>query len=199
MIESFEGLTGTCTECILGLCTKHCQFDNHLLNKPLLCLWSQHLACNIKNEVKITGCQAHCSKSSFFVPRKLSNFFGVKNSWKCCGFGLFSCGQLWFHEKNCQKNWAKNSWKCWGFVKIEVLDKNLTFRIVCLRCCCYAATEFWLLSLKSKLGRGKRALFGNKRCLFCEWEKQAFKLQFYFLKSEHQIIKCSCRVCCILK
>ena len=37
----------------------------------------------------------HCSKSSFFVqkfnfdfPRKLS-----KNSWKCCGFGLFSCWQ----------------------------------------------------------------------------------------------------------
>ena len=25
----------------------------------------------------------------------------------------------------------KNSWKCWSFVKIELLDKNLTFRIVC--------------------------------------------------------------------
>ena len=25
----------------------------------------------------------------------------------------------------------KNSWKCWDFVKIEFLDKNLTFRIVC--------------------------------------------------------------------
>ena len=25
----------------------------------------------------------------------------------------------------------KTSWKCWGFVKIEFLDKNLTFRIVC--------------------------------------------------------------------
>ena len=52
----------------------------------------------------------HCSKSSFFVqkfnfdfPRKIVDFFGVKNSWKCCGFGLFSCWQLWFHEKNCQK------------------------------------------------------------------------------------------------
>ena len=40
----------------------------------------------------------HCSKSSFFVqqfnfdfPRKLSFFWGVKNSRKCCGFGLFSC------------------------------------------------------------------------------------------------------------
>ena len=26
----------------------------------------------------------------------------------------------------------QNSWKCWGFVKIEFLDKNLTFRMVCL-------------------------------------------------------------------
>ena len=57
----------------------------------------------------------HCSKSSFFVqkfnfnfPRKLSIFFWVKNSWKCCGFGLLSCWQLWLHEKNCQK---KIRWK----------------------------------------------------------------------------------------
>ena len=59
--------------------------------------------------------QTHCSKSSFFVqkfnfdfPRKLSIFWGVKNSWKCWCFGLFSCWQLWFHEKNCQKNFG---WK----------------------------------------------------------------------------------------
>ena len=30
-----------------------------------------------------------------------------------------------------KKTWVKNSWKCWNFVKIEFLDKNLTFRIVC--------------------------------------------------------------------
>ena len=54
---------------------------------------------------------AHCSKSSFFCqknqlwfPEKIVDFFWVKNSCKCCGFGLFSCWQLWFHEKNCQKN-----------------------------------------------------------------------------------------------
>ena len=40
----------------------------------------------------------------------------MKNSWKCSGFGLFSCWQLWFHEKNCQKKFGvKNSWKCCGF------------------------------------------------------------------------------------
>ena len=72
----------------------------------------------------------HCSKSWFFVqkfnfdfPRKLSISFEVKNSWKCCGFGLFSCWQLWCHEKICQKKFEwKNSW--------NFLDKKLTFRIV---------------------------------------------------------------------
>ena len=39
------------------------------------------------------------------ISRENCRFFGgVKNSWKCCGFGHFSCWQLWFHEKNCQKN-----------------------------------------------------------------------------------------------
>ena len=79
----------------------------------------------------------------------------VKNSWKYCGFGLFTCWQLWFHEKNCQRKTRENvvvldflhvnnfdftrkivkkkfGWKCCGFVKIEFLDKNLTFRIVCI-------------------------------------------------------------------
>ena len=72
------------------------------------------------------------SKNSTLISQeKLSKIFWVKNSWKCCGFGLFSCWQLWFHEKNCQKIRLKNSWKCWGFVKMEFLDKNLNFRIVC--------------------------------------------------------------------
>ena len=48
--------------------------------------------------LNLGNAKTHCSKSSIFVqkfnfyfPRKLSNFFGVKNSRKCCGFGLFSC------------------------------------------------------------------------------------------------------------
>ena len=56
---------------------------------------------------------------------KLSKKIGVKNSWKCCGFGLFSCWQLWFHEKKCRKNFGwKTRAKCWGFVKIEFLSKR---------------------------------------------------------------------------
>ena len=71
------------------------------------------------------------SKNSTLISRENCRILGVKNSWKCFGFGLFSCWQLSFHEKNCQKKfWVKNSWKCWGFVKIEFLDKKFTFRIV---------------------------------------------------------------------
>ena len=43
------------------------------------------------------------SKNSTLISRENCRFFGVKNLWKCCGFGLFDSWQLWFHEKNCQK------------------------------------------------------------------------------------------------
>ena len=49
-----------------------------------------------------------CPKIQLWFPEKVVDFFSAKNSWKCCGFGLFSCWQLWFHEKNCQK---KIGWK----------------------------------------------------------------------------------------
>ena len=62
-----------------------------------------------------------CLKIQLRFPKKIVYFFSVKNSWKCCGFRLFSCWQLWFHEKN----WVKNSWKC--FVKIEFFDKKIDF------------------------------------------------------------------------
>ena len=66
-----------------------------------------------------------CRKFNFDFPRKLAIFW-VKNSWKCCGFGLFSYWQLWFHEK---VGWKTHE-NVGFFVKIEFLDKNLTFRIV---------------------------------------------------------------------
>ena len=71
------------------------------------------------------------SKNSTLISWENCRFLGVKNSWKWYGLGLFSCWQLWFHEKSCHKKFGvETSWKCWGFVKIEFLDKNLTFRIV---------------------------------------------------------------------
>ena len=45
-----------------------------------------------------------CPIIQLWLSEKIVDFFWVKSSWKCCGFGLFSCWQLWFHEKNCQKN-----------------------------------------------------------------------------------------------
>ena len=46
-------------------------------------------------------------KFNFDFARKLSILFRLKNSWICCDFGLFSCWQLWFHEKNCRFFWWK--------------------------------------------------------------------------------------------
>ena len=58
------------------------------------------------------------SKNSTLISRENCRFFWVKNSWKCCGYGLFSCWQPSFHEKNCQKYFG---WKTRDleFVKIE--------------------------------------------------------------------------------
>ena len=99
-----------------------------------------------------------CPKIQLWFPEKNCRLLWVKNSWKCCGFGLFSCWQLWFHEKNCPKKiWVKNSRKCWGFVKIEFLDKNLTFRIVWLKStrdyflgCCITEKIWWKISPRYK-------------------------------------------------
>ena len=59
------------------------------------------------------------SKNSTSISCENCRFFGWKNSWKCCGFGLFSYWQLWFHERNCQKKiGVKTPWKDWFFVQI---------------------------------------------------------------------------------
>ena len=103
-------------------------------NKPFIFfMWPAHTVRNLH----------FLSKNSTLISRENCQFFGVKKSRNCCGFGLLSCWQLWFHEKNCPKQfWVKNSWKCWGFVKIEFLDKNLTFRIVHRMCLTEFLSEF---------------------------------------------------------
>ena len=55
-----------------------------------------------------------CTKIQLWFSEKIVDFFGVKNSWKCCNFGLFSCWQLWFHEKNCQKHLSEKLVKTFG-------------------------------------------------------------------------------------
>jgi len=54
-------------------------------------------------------------------------FFWVKNSWKCCGFGYFSCWQLWFHEKNCQKNLSEKLVKMLGFCQNWIIGQKFDF------------------------------------------------------------------------
>ena len=55
------------------------------------------------------------SKNSTLIsPSKIVELLLSENSWKCCGFGLFSCWQIWFHEKNCQK-------KIWGKKLVKIL------------------------------------------------------------------------------
>ena len=81
----------------------------------------------------------HCSKSSFFdqkfnfdFPRKLLILWGEKLVKMFRFLDFLAVDNFDFTRKIVKEIWMKNSWKCFGFVKIEFLDKNLTFRIVCL-------------------------------------------------------------------
>ena len=51
-----------------------------------------------------------------------------ENSWNCCGFGLFSCWQFWFHEKNCQKKFGWKSRENVGVLsKLNLWTKSWLF------------------------------------------------------------------------
>ena len=56
------------------------------------------------------------SNNSTLIFRENCRFFWVKNSRKSCGFGLFSCWQLWFHEKKCPKKFGWKSLENVGFL-----------------------------------------------------------------------------------
>jgi len=67
------------------------------------------------------------SKNSTLISRENCRFFWMKNSWKCCGFGLFSCWQLWFHEKNCQKNLGEKLVKMLGVCQNWIFGQKFDF------------------------------------------------------------------------
>ena len=67
------------------------------------------------------------SKNSTLISRENCRFFGVKNSRKCCGFGLFSCWQLSFHEKNCHKNLGEKLVKMLGFWQNRIFGQKFDF------------------------------------------------------------------------
>ena len=96
-----------------------------------LVIQDTHSFCDevvMRSKSSIAASGVHTVSNRHFLSKNSTLISREKILWKCCGFELISCSQLWFHEK---KFWVKNSWKCWCFVKIEFLDKNLTFRIVC--------------------------------------------------------------------
>ena len=68
-----------------------------------------------------------CPKIQLWFPEKMVNFLGVKNSRKCCGFGIFCCWQLWFHEKNCQKNLGEKLVKMLGFCQNWIFVQKFDF------------------------------------------------------------------------
>ena len=110
----------------------HKKLQQHQSYHWYSCLYNR-MSESGKNPVKKTHTVRNLhflSKNSTLISRENCGFFGgVKNSWKCCGFGRFSCWQLWFHEKNCQKYLVKNLWKCWGFVlsRLNFWTKNEDF------------------------------------------------------------------------
>ena len=95
-------------------------------------LFHNHLHAQIRKTY------AHCSKSSFFVqkfnfdfPRKLSIILGWKTRENVVVLDFIAVDNFDFTRKIVKKFGVKNLWRCWSFVKIEFLDKNLTFRIEC--------------------------------------------------------------------
>ena len=69
-----------------------------------------------------------CPKIQLWFSRENCRFFWVKNSWKCGSFGLFSCWQLWFHDKNCQKKFGLKTCENAGVLsKLNFWTKNEDF------------------------------------------------------------------------
>ena len=97
-----------------------------------------------------------CPKIQLWFSERIVDFFGVKNSWKCCGFGLFSCWQLWFHEKNCQKNLGWKTREMLGFCQNWIFGQKFYF----------SNSVQELQSSKSKSLLCLHSL--HKRCLFRE-------------------------------
>ena len=74
-----------------------------------------------------------CPKIQLWFPEKIVDFFGWKTRENVVVLDSLAVDNFDFTRKIDKRNLAKNSWKCWRFVKIEFLDKHLTFRIVCQR------------------------------------------------------------------
>ena len=70
-------------------------------------------------------------KFNFDFPKNFLIFFGWKTRENFEVLDFLAVDNFDFTIKFVKTFFVKTSWKCWSFVKIEFLDKNLTFRIVC--------------------------------------------------------------------
>ena len=91
---------------VLTWCTKTSWPPSSGVTNPNPLATLNHLHLPLRNSAKqsLLYDMIICSKSSFFVQKLNFDFtrkiikFIIENSWKCCGFGLLSCWQLWFHS-----------------------------------------------------------------------------------------------------
>ena len=70
------------------------------------------------------------SKNPTLISRKNCRFFMWKTRENVVVLDFLAVANFDFTKKIVKKIWVNNSLKCWGFVKIELLDKNLTLRTV---------------------------------------------------------------------
>ena len=89
-----------------------------------------------------------CPKIQFWFPEKNCRIVLGENSWKCCGFGLFSCWQLWFHEKNCQKYFGWKSRENAAVLDLFVVD-NFDFTRKIVKFC-----QNWIFGQKFDFSNG---------------------------------------------
>ena len=66
-------------------------------------------------------------KIQLWFPEKIVDFLGWKTRENVAVLDFLAVDNFDFTRKIVKEIWMKNSWKCFGFVKIEFLDKNLTF------------------------------------------------------------------------
>jgi len=115
-------------------------------------------------------------KIQLWFLEKIVDFCWVKNSWKCCGFGLFSSWQLWFHEKNCQKKIGKKTRENvgvlsklnFGFDPAKTLTLHLSFIFQNQDCQELKSPkpqyfhEFFTQKIDNFLGKSKLNFLGQK-------------------------------------
>ena len=127
----------------------------------------------------------------------------MKNSWKCCGFGLLSCWQLWFHEKNCRKNLGEKLVK--GFCRNWIFGQKFDFsNSVYFKAFCILKMFFgkkWPNLTVWSLGSFKcNLIFCTKSELYPQCDSSSLELTMYGDVTADEWYKSSpCRRCKICK